>query len=384
MRIHQASAGWLRGVALGVAVGVAAITLSPALSFAQDTPQRVERDQVPEAVRKARQTGSPNATDVEWYRTTRDGRAVYIAQFKGGGAEGAKRETRFAEDGKVLEGPGPAKDLSQERAPAPTPGAAQPAAGVNVGSLAGATPQEKEQIEVELQRIDRERQEIERLKEDQQDLQKVEQKRKGNLNDKQKQDIARKREEQARQLTERERQLVERERNLQRTVDQIAARRKAELDKLDAAERDRLAEADRRAVEAERQRIERRRQDERARLAKDQDLADDRGDPNEKPDQVRYRGIPASDVPDSVRTALDKYTRGMDDIRYRRELRDDKISYSAHYINPRENKRYWVSINEDGTVNSAPRLSIYQPGTDNDVRKASERAPAERRPAERN
>jgi len=157
---------------------------------------------------------------------------------------------------------------------------------------------------------------------------------------------------------------------VQQRLDALATARRTERERLGASERERLAEQDRLIAEKARSR----REQERLRLERELDLTDDRAEAAASTN-VRYRGVSPDEVPENVREKLAQYTRGKEDLRYRRELRGDELSYSAHYIDPKDNKRYWVSVNEDGSVNSAPRLSRYQPGTDTDVRLAGERAP---------
>lgn len=89
----------------------------------------------------------------------------------------------------------------------------------------------------------------------------------------------------------------------------------------------------------------------------DRDRSDDDRD-------VHYAPITAERVPVAVLNVLDRYTRNATDVRYRREVRGDRVSYSAHYILPDNGKRYWVSVSESGTVRVEPRLSIYQPEDD--------------------
>jgi len=84
-------------------------------------------------------------------------------------------------------------------------------------------------------------------------------------------------------------------------------------------------------------------------------------------------------VPGGVLRELDKHTRGMKDVEYRRETQGDRVSYSAFYLNP-QNQRYWVSVNENGTIKSEPRLSVNQPDNAGDARTAAAHEPA-REPA---
>jgi hypothetical protein len=358
MTMHGIKRTAWRGIAATV-LGVGALAFAaPTVALAQEAPQHVDKSQVPEKVRNARQNAAPQGSDVEWYRVTENGQPVYIAQFKGGGEGGKRREMRIAADGKVVREPGPASDLT----------AIAPAAVPAAGAAAGAT--EEEQLRYENERLNAELDRLRAARDDEKTIQSAQ----GKAGKAQSPEVRARRQKEAEQRTKslatREQALTERQRQIQTRLDAIASSRATERSRLSAAERDRLTEQDRLIAD----KVKTRREEERARLAREEDLADDRlGAGGAANANVRYRGIPAEDVPDSVRAALDKYTRGMEDVRYRRELSGDDISYSAHYVNPRENKRYWVSINEDGTVNSAPRPSIYQPGTDNDVRLASGR-----------
>jgi len=83
-------------------------------------------------------------------------------------------------------------------------------------------------------------------------------------------------------------------------------------------------------------------------------------------------------VPPAVLRELDRHTRGNRDVEYRRETQGDRVSYSAFYLNP-QNQRYWVSVNENGSIKSEPRLSVTQPDA-NEARTAAGREPA-REPA---
>lgn len=365
MIMHGMKRTALRGIAATV-LGVGAVAfVAPSVALAQEAqPQKVENEQVPQKVRNARQEAAPAGTDVDWYRTTRDGQTVYIARFKAAGDK--RREMRIAEDGKVVQAPTDPTDLTPDRP------AAAPAAG---GLAAGGT--EEERLLIESQRLAAEKERLERLREDEKQIQQVQGRRGRSQSPEVRARRERERERRLKNLEQREREIAERQQAVQKRLDTLASARRTEREKLSAAERERLTEQDRLILEKARAR----REQEQARLARELDLAGDRAEGSDSAD-VRYRGIPADDVPESVREKMAQYTRGKQDLRYRRELREDNISYSVHYVDPKDNKRYWVSINEDGTVNSPPRLSIYQPGTDNDVRLASDRDTGDREPGE--
>src|SRR5687767_13863113 len=278
----------VRGIAAAV-LGVGAIAfVAPSEALAQATPQKVDKEQVPQKVRNARQEAAPQGSDVDWYRTTQGGQTVYIAQFKGGGEGGKRREMRIAEDGKVVQAPTDATDLT-----------AAPAAGAGTGLAAGATEEERLLIENEQLAVAKER--IQKLREEEEQLGKGG----GNRSPAVKARREKQREQRMKALDQREREITQRQQAVQQRLDALATARRTERERLGASERERLAEQDRLIAEKARSR----REQERLRLERELDLTDDRAEAAASTN-VRYRGVSPDEVPENVREKLAQYTRG--------------------------------------------------------------------------
>ena len=128
-------------------------------------------------------------------------------------------------------------------------------------------------------------------------------------------------------------------------------RQRAERIERERMERDRIA--DRAAAE---------RAADRAAADRASDRVSDRA--GDEKDDARYTEISRNDVPRRALAALEKHTTGARDLQYRREERaGGRTTYSVRYMQPND-KRYYVSVNEDGSTFIEPRISDHQRGGD--------------------
>ncbi|MDB5294316.1 MAG: hypothetical protein JWO31_299, partial [Phycisphaerales bacterium] len=96
-----------------------------------------------------------------------------------------------------------------------------------------------------------------------------------------------------------------------------------------------------------------------------QPTADDRALQADVPEGFRLATalrVEPRDIPAAPSTTLGQYLSRGTDVRYRRDTyADGNTAYTAHWVQPESSRRYFVTVGENGSVVSAPRLSTYQP-----------------------
>lgn len=329
---------------LGLAIG-AALPVLPASAADEPKIEKIARDKVPAPVMQTFQQRLPAGADVtEYIRQERGNKHIYVVRYKQPGAKGNQKMLASSE-GQFLLGPLPGdeavSDAELNRAIAAA--AAIPVTPINpVTPVPPVTPIPSPLPPVASASLTPEqaRAEIDRLEAQQNalrvDIQRAdvevqrEQQRIADLDGRVRAGDAAAAAQRQQLITEENRLLVDR------------GQRSAEIDRIEQRQRE-LAVVAGLPV------------DEQARLAS---ATDDR-DTSDK--DVHYTRITEKDVPAEALRGLQRYTKGNHDFWYRRELIDNKLSYSVHYLSP-ENKRYWVSVLPNGQPRTEPRLSIYQPG----------------------
>jgi hypothetical protein len=73
-----------------------------------------------------------------------------------------------------------------------------------------------------------------------------------------------------------------------------------------------------------------------------------------------FHRVRFDDLPRAVRDTMTRFTKDAEDLFYQQQRRDGRTYYSVHYT-PRDGRRVYVRLDEQGHVVRGPELSDYQP-----------------------